>query len=258
MMPHQTPEIRIADDVGGASRAAAEEFVALARDAIDARGRFTVALAGGSTPRHLYRLLADDAQLRSRIAWPKIEVFWGDERHVSPDHDDSNYRMAQHALLANVPVPVSSIHRIHAENPSAAAAADEYEEELRTTFGGDGSIPRFDLILLGIGSDGHTASLFPGTAALAERTRLVVANWVEKLHAHRITMTLPVLNAAACVVFLVSGPDKASVVRAMLGDPPPEPPYPAQLVQPRDGRLIWMFDRAAARDLVSPSHGEAS
>jgi 6-phosphogluconolactonase len=257
-MPHQMPEIRIADDVDGASRAAAEEFVALAREAIDARGRFTVALAGGSTPRHLYRLLADDPGLRSRIAWPKIDVFWGDERHVAPDHDDSNYRMAQNALLAHVPVPLSHIHRIHSENPSAAVAADEYAEELRTAFGGGGTVPRFDLILLGLGADGHTASLFPGTDALAEGTRLVVANWVEKFHTHRITMTLPLLNAAACVVFLVSGPDKASVVRAILGDPPPERPYPAQLVRPRDGRLIWMFDRAAARDLVSPTHGEAS
>ena len=252
-MARQTPEIRIADDADAVSRAAAEEFVAVARAVIDARGRFTIALAGGSTPRRLYRLLADDTQLRSAVEWSKIHVFWGDERHVPPDHDDSNYRMAHDALLANVPVPISHVHRIHAENPSAAAAADEYAVELQTTFGGDASVPRFDLILLGTGPDGHTASLFPGTMALAERTRLVVANWVEKVHAYRITMTLPVLNAAACIVFLVSGPDKADIVRAMFDDAAPEPLYPAQLVRPSDGRLIWMFDRAAARDLVSPS-----
>jgi 6-phosphogluconolactonase len=252
-MPHQPPEIRIAADADAACRAAAEEFVALARAAIDARGRFTVALAGGSTPRRLYRLLADDTRLRSAVEWSKIHVFWGDERHVPPDHDDSNYRMAHEALLANVPVPISQVHRIHAENPSAAAAADEYSRELQTTFGNGESVPRFDLILLGIGPDGHTASLFPGTTALAERTRFVVANWVEKFQTFRITMTLPVLNAAACIVFLVSGPDKAGVVPAVVDDAAAEPRYPAQLVRPSDGRLIWMFDRAAARDLGSPS-----
>jgi 6-phosphogluconolactonase len=251
-MPHQPPEIRIADDVDAASRAAAEEFVALARTSVDARGVFTVALAGGSTPRHLYRLLADDTDLRARIPWLKIHFFWGDERHVPPDHDDSNYRMAHDALLSKVPVPAAHVHRVRAENPDAGAAAAEYAEELRTTLDrGDEGLPRFDLMLLGIGSDGHTASLFPSTDALAEQTRLVVANWVEQLRAYRITMTLPVVNAAACIVFLVSGSDKAGVVRAVLDESGPQPPYPAQLVRPRDGRLIWMFDRAAAKYLVS-------
>ena len=244
------PEIRIVDTPDAVSRAAAEDFIALSRAAVDARGVFTVALAGGSTPRHFYQVLADDPALRVRVPWQDIEFFWGDERHVPPDHPDSNYRMARDAMLSKVPVPAARVHRVMAEHPNAARAAADYEAELRSALEVPaGQLPRFDLILLGMGPDGHTASLFPGTAALEERTRLVVENWVEKIHTYRITMTFPVLNAAACVAFLVCGEEKAGVLGSVLGENPNGTAFPAQLVRPAGGRLIWLLDRAAARYL---------
>jgi 6-phosphogluconolactonase len=185
------------------------------------------------------------------VPWDKIYFFWGDERHVPPDHPDSNFRMANEALLSKVPVPAANIFRIPAENPDASAAAQAYEETLRKFFGlGAGEFPRFDLILLGIGPEGHTASLFPETAALQEKSRLVVANWVEKLKANRITMTLPVFNAAREVAFLVSGTDKAPIVHEALEGKNPEK-YPCRMVEPNDGKLIWFVDRAAASELAS-------
>ena len=244
------PDIRIAATVDELSRAAAAEFVEVVTAAVAARDIAAVALAGGSTPRHVYRLLAEDPPLSSRVPWRKIQFFWGDERHVPPDNDQSNYRMASEELLAKVPVRSECVHRVRAENADAAAAALEYEHEVRTTLATKTrEIPRFDLILLGMGPDGHTASLFPGTDALAERVRLVVANWVATFQAHRITMTLPLLNAAASVVFLVAGADKAEIVREVLRGGASTSGYPAQLVRPRDGRLTWLLDRAAAQHL---------
>ena len=224
-------------------RGAAEEFVKLGRAAIAERGRFTVALSGGSTPRSFYSLLAKDY---ADFSWSRTFLFFGDERHVPPDHPDSNYRMVNEALLTKVPIPAGNVYRVLAETPDAAAAAADYEKQLRTFFKlPPGEFPRFDLILLGLGTDGHTASLFPDSEGLKEHSRLVIANWVEKFKTYRITFTFPVLNHATDVIFLVSGADKAEMVRQIL-EGKNTPPFPAQQVAPL-GRLVWMLDEAAAR-----------
>ncbi len=244
-------EILVSADPGELTRRAAEEFVGQAAKAIESNARCTVALSGGSTPEGLYALLASETDtFRGRVRWDRMHFFWGDERHVPPDHPDSNYRMVYDALLSQVPVPADHVHRIRAENPDAEKAAEEYERALCESFGLDeGEWPRFDLVLLGMGPDGHTASLFPGTAVLDERKRLVAASWVEKLNTTRITLTPPVLNNAACVVFLISGQEKAETLRAVLtGDFQPVR-LPAQLIRPGHGRLLWLVDRAAARFL---------
>lgn len=228
--------------------AAAEEVVRTANDAVKQRGRFTIALAGGSTPKSLYNLLATNA--RVDLPWDRMFFFFGDERHVPPTDPDSNYRMADESMLSKIPVAAANVFRIPAENPDAEAVAEAYEVTLKKFFAlQPGQLPRFDLILLGMGPDGHTASLFPGTAALQEKRRLVVANWVEKLKTHRITLTLPVLNAAHCVTFLVSGTDKATVLRTVLEEDAPADQYPSKLVRLNDGNLIWLIDRAAASQL---------
>ncbi|HET7854754.1 MAG TPA: 6-phosphogluconolactonase [Candidatus Methylomirabilis sp.] len=241
-------EIHISADPGELTRTAAEEFVRQAAKAIESNGRFTVALSGGSTPKGLYTLLASKAYpFRERVPWGNIHFFWGDERHVPPDHPESNYRMVHDGLLSQVPVPTDHVHRIPAENPDAGKAAEEYEHALCEFFGLEkGEWPRFDLVLLGMGPDGHIASLFPGTAVLDERKHLVAASWVEKLNTTRITLTPPVLNNAACVVFLISGEEKAETLRTVLtGDFQPVQ-LPAQLIRPGHGRLLWLVDRAAA------------
>lgn len=229
-------------------QAAAEEVIRSATDAVAKRGRFTIALSGGSTPRNLYTLIAANAS--TTLPWSQMFFFWGDERHVPPDSPDSNYRMAKESLLSKVPIPPANIFPVPAENPDAAQVAEVYEQTLRKFFAvAPGEFPRFDLILLGMGPDGHTASLFPETAALQEKSRLVVANWVEKLGGSRITFTLPLLNSARCVTFLVSGTDKAAALHEVLEGNAPAEKYPSRLVQPSDGKLIWFVDRAAASEL---------
>jgi 6-phosphogluconolactonase len=229
-------------------QAAAEEVIRNATDAVAQRGRFTIALSGGSTPKNLYTLIAANAS--TTLPWNQMFFFWGDERHVPPDSPDSNYRMAQEALLSKVPIPPANIFPVPAENPDASQAAEDYEQTLQKFFAvAPGEFPRFDLILLGMGPDGHTASLFPETAALQEKSRLVVANWVEKLGGSRITFTLPLLNAARCIAFLVSGTDKAAALHEVLEGNAPAEKYPSRLVQPREGKLIWFVDRAAASGL---------
>ncbi len=241
-------EIRVLTTPQDLFAAAAEEIVRLANEAVAERGRFTIALSGGSTPKSLYTLLATNA--RTMLPWERMFFFWGDERHVPPTDPDSNYRMANEALLSKVSVPPANVFRVPAENPEAATVAKEYESTLKRFFQTEaGQFPRFDLILLGMGPDGHTASLFPGTAGLAERSRWVIANWVEKLKTHRLSFTLPVLNAARCVAFLVSGTDKAQVLKSVLQENVAGEQYPAKLVQPVDGRLVWFLDRAAASAL---------
>jgi 6-phosphogluconolactonase len=226
-------------------QAAAEEVIRSATDAVAQRGRFTIALSGGSTPRNLYTLIAANAS--ATLPWDQMFFFWGDERHVPQDSPDSNYRMAQEALLSKVPVPPANIFPVPAENPEAA---EIYEQTLRKFFAvAPGEFPRFDLILLGMGPDGHTASLFPETPALQEKSRLVVANWVEKLGSSRITFTLPLLNAARRVAFLVSGTDKAAALHEVLEGSAPAEKYPSRLVQPSEGKVIWFVDRAAASEL---------
>ena len=248
-MTSPVPDVRIEADTNGVFRAAAAEFRKAGADAVAARGVFRVALSGGSTPRGLYSLLASDHALRSAIAWDQTEFFWSDERHVPPDHPESNYRMAQDSLLSRVPVRGDRVHRVRAEQPDAAVAAIAYEVEIRRTFDCYGAVPRFDLILLGLGTDGHTASLFPGSPALDEGSRLVTANHVAALGADRITMTYPLLNAARLVLFVVAGAEKAAAVRAVRQPDPDAPALPAGLVQPEDGQLIWVLDRAAAGGL---------
>jgi 6-phosphogluconolactonase len=230
--------------------AAAEEVMRSAKEAVEQRGRFTIALSGGSTPKSLYNLLATNA--RTTLPWDRMFFFFGDERHVPPTDPESNYRMADEAMLSKIPVAASNVFRFPAENPDAAAAADAYEKTLRKFFAVEsGQFPRFDLILLGMGPDGHTASLFPGTAGLQEKSKLVIANWVEKLKTSRLTLTLPVINAANCVAFLVSGTDKAPALKAVLEGDAPGEQYPSKLVRPTNGKLLWLIDRAAASGLTS-------
>jgi 6-phosphogluconolactonase len=239
--------IEVAESTEGLNHAVAEQFVRLTTDAVTARGRCTVALSGGSSPKGVYQLLAAPA-FRGRVRWNHIHFFWGDERHVPPDHPDSNYRMAVEAMLSKVPVPPANVHRMRGEIFEADRAAHEYEDMIRSRVEGE-PIPQFDLIHLGIGTDGHIASLFPESTALEERQRFCVANWVAKFNTFRITLTLPVLNAARAVVFIAAGPEKSAIVQRVLSDSAEPAPLPAQLVRPADGELWWMLDRAAAGEL---------
>lgn len=233
-------DVQVYSDADSLARAAAEYFVTLAAEAITARGRFIVALSGGSTPRAIYSLLAS-TEFAPRVDWARVQVFWGDERCVPPDHPESNYALARETLLDHVPLPAGNVHRIRAALPPPQAAA-LYQRELEAVLGTEG---RFDLILLGMGADGHTASLFPGTLALAEKTRWVVENYVASLDSWRVTLTRPVLNAARQVTFLVSGAAKAeTLAHVRAGER-----LPAALVHPSLGRLTWMVDTAAAGQL---------
>jgi 6-phosphogluconolactonase len=233
-------QVKIVPDSDALAHGAAQEFHRLSEAAVQERGRFSVALSGGNTPRAVYTLLASE---HKELPWDRIHIFFGDERHVPPDHPDSNFRMASESLLSKVPIPEKNIHRIRAEL-DADAAAEEYERELREFFHlTDPDWPRFDLIFLGIGDDGHTASLFPGSQALAETSRRVTANWVEKFKTFRITLTFPALNHAAEVAFLVSGAGKAQILNQVLR--PGARKFPAQYVQPENGRLLWLVDQDA-------------
>ena len=219
--------------------AAARGFVEKAEDAIRERGRFTVALAGGSTPKAAYELLARD--YAGEVDWANAHVFFGDERTVPPDHEDSNYRMAKESLLDHI--SAGSVHRMRGELPPEQAAS-AYEKELKAFFE-DEDPPRLDLIMLGIGGDGHTASLFPNTPALDVTDRWSVENPVEKLDTVRLTLTVPVLNAARAVNFLVAGEDKAEALHEILEGNAEPHDYPAKLVQPSSA-VLWRVDRAAA------------
>jgi 6-phosphogluconolactonase len=225
------------------ARAAAHHFVQQCERAVAQSNGFAVALSGGTTPKLLYELLADPHEpYRDRIAWKKCFFFFTDERHVPPDHPESNYRMAWEALFSRV--PKTQIIRMSGEKP-AEEAAQEYEDGLWEMYGPE--MPDLDLVLLGLGEDGHTASLFPGSRALQETERLVVAPWVEKLNAYRITMTLPVLNNGHSVVFLVTGASKAEIVGEIINADKKTDFYPAQAVCPTNGEVSWFVDEAAAR-----------
>ena len=232
-------------DPDSVARAAAQDFARRAADAVAERGRFMVALSGGRTPRRLYALLANEPY-RKAVPWDRTHLFWGDERYVPPDDPQSNYRMVREALLSRIVIPEANVHRVLAELPDAAEAAGRYEIELRESFGTPfGQTPRFDLVYLGLGPEGHTASLFPGTTALKIRDRLVVATWVDKLETFRITMTYPLFAEARAVVFLVEGGEKADIL-SLVRNPETASEYPAGQVEPRDGELLWFADRAAA------------
>ncbi len=233
--------------------AAADRFVAAAAAAIDATETFSVALSGGSTPRALFALLASETYA-PRVEWSRVHFFWGDERCVPPDDEASNYRMARETLLDHVPVRAANVHRIRGED-APPAAAEQYERDLREAFATPTGAPRtgagsrFDLVLLGLGANGHTASLFPHLQAVREQTRWVMAENVEILQMWRITLTPAILNAAAEILFLVSGRDKAPVLRRVLYGARDMDELPAQVIAPEDGRLHWMVDAAAASDL---------
>ena len=220
-------------------------FVRLAREAASAQGRFNVALSGGSTPRGVFKLLTED-EVRERIPWSHVHIFWGDERCVASTHPESNYRMAEETLLTRVPIPSENVHRIPAERAPEQAASD-YEQTLREALAlSKDELPRFDLVFLGMGPDGHTASLFPETAGLKETKRLVISHYVEKLKVSRITLAPFVLNNAAYVVFLVCGADKASTLKDVLQGPHQPDLLPAQLIRPVNGTLLWLVDQDAA------------
>ncbi|MFQ5487118.1 MAG: 6-phosphogluconolactonase [Gammaproteobacteria bacterium] len=242
------PPIHICPNPAAIAEAVARCWAALSATAIAERGLFHVALAGGSTPRLLYQTLASPAW-RDDIDWSRIHVFFGDERSVPPDHPDSNFRMARESLLDHVPIPTDQIHRMKGEQhpleTAAAAYADCLEMLLPRSKQG---APCFDLILLGLGTDGHIASLFPGTAILHERERWVAPVYVDKLHTWRLSLTFPVLNQARHVLLLVAGDTKRPIVKAVLAGEGGEPRYPVQMIQPQ-GELAWYLDEAAAPDL---------
>jgi 6-phosphogluconolactonase len=244
-------EIIVVDDAAALSVKAAEIWAGCMREALSRKAQFSVALSGGSTPKDLFSLLVEDESFKNSISWDNIHFFWGDERHVPPQDKQSNFRMANEIMLARAHVPAQNIHRMRTEQSEPARVAQDYETELLKFFKlTAGQLPVFDFILLGLGPDGHTASLFPGTRALFEENHLVVANWVETLQAHRITLTAPVLNNADTIVFLVSGREKAEMLQQIVEGGFHPDRLPAQLIRPTHGKLIWLVDQAAASKLT--------
>ncbi len=243
-MRAETARIEVYEDIDLLARATADRVIAIAADAIMLNGRFSIGLSGGSTPRPLYELLARDDYAR-RVDWARTHVFWGDERCVPPEDPESNFGLAQQTLLAHVPIPEENVHRMRGELPPVEAAA-EYEDLLRDFFGDlPGALPRFDLLLQGLGSNAHTASLFPHTPVLDEDARWVAAPFIPQLGAWRITLTPRAINAAEHVIFMVAGASKAEALHAVLHGPYHPHEYPAQLIDPV-GELTWMVDAAAA------------
>ncbi|MGB6546633.1 MAG: 6-phosphogluconolactonase [Candidatus Acidiferrales bacterium] len=239
------PGVKVCRDADAVTRAAARQFVDWAWQAIARDGKFSVALSGGHTPLGLYAHLAT-AEFRAQVDWPRVHLFWGDERAVPPDHPESNYGAVRRELLLKVPIPPKNVHRMEAESANIGRAAHEYEEVLRQNLPlDDRGFPRFHLILLGMGSEGHTASLFPGSRTLRHTSRWVSTPLVAKLGARRMTLTLPVLDAAERVLFLITGSAKAALLKQVI-DGTTEPPVPAQLVQPRNGERYFLLDEAAA------------
>lgn len=236
--------VRVLDDGPALVRAVADAFIERASEAVSTRARFDVALAGGSTPAELYRTLA---RADPAPPWDRTQLWFGDERWVPSAHPDSNYRMAHETLLGPAGLSDARVHRVETELEPEVAAS-RYEDEMRAAF--PAGMPRFDLVLLGIGEDGHTASLFPDTAALDERVRLVAANWVPKLSAHRITLTFPVLKAARTIWVLAVGERKAAIVREVLDGPVDPHRLPVQAARPANGEVVWWLDAAAASALV--------
>ncbi|MBS1791014.1 MAG: 6-phosphogluconolactonase [Acidobacteria bacterium] len=256
MIPEETisgfPNTEIFSGPQELAWAAALRFAGLAEQSVSEGGKFTVALSGGSTPKAMLALLAQKPFADS-LPWNSIYFFWGDERCVPPDHADSNSRMANDALLSKVGVPPQNIFRIPAENQDHQQAANAYSETIKQFFNSE--TPQFDLVFLGMGADGHTASLFPGTAALHIVDRIAVANFVEKLNTWRITLTAQTINQARNVIFLVAGEDKAEALKEVLEGKHQPDTYPSQLIHPNRGSLLWMLDEAAA-GLLTDTEGE--
>jgi len=239
-------EIRILADGAAIARRAALEFIQAAAVVAREKGAFSVSLAGGSTPKALYSLLVTDPAFRSQVPWDKIQLFFGDERHVGPGHPDSNFRMATETMISRVPLTKDQVVRIKGEYQDTEETAREYEQALQSYFRlKAGEYPRFDLLLAGMGNEGHTLSLFPGTKALHADTRIVVRNWVGKLYTERITLTAPAASNAARIIFMVTGADKALALKGVLEGPYEPEQLPAQLLQPKNGKLLWLVDAAA-------------
>jgi 6-phosphogluconolactonase len=246
MSPNQNREIHIFPDSAAIARRASEIFIESAKSAVADHGHFNVALAGGSTPKALNILLAAEP-LRSQVPWDKLRIFFGDERHAAPTDPESNFHMATETLLSKLSLKSEQVHRIMGEYPDTEKAAREYEQLLRSQFNlAAGQLPRFDLMFLGMGNEGHTLSLFPGTKALHDHGRLVMHNWIGKLYTERVTCTAPVANNSALVVFMVGGADKAPALKAVLEGPHEPEQLPSQLINPGHGKLLWLLDTAAA------------
>jgi 6-phosphogluconolactonase len=239
------PDVHICADGDRLGRDVAGAIVERLNEPLTPGVRRSLCLAGGQTPRALYQVLA--TEYRDTIPWPQLDLYWGDERYVPPDDAQSNYRLVRESLLDHVPIPKENVHPMPTDLPDPDDAAAAYEQALRERF--SPPWPRFELVLLGMGSDGHTASLFPGSPALAERTRWVVTSRASVDPRVRLTLTLPVLNRAALVFFLVAGAEKADILRRVLAGPPESAPYPAAAVRPEDGRVVWWVDQQAARSL---------
>jgi 6-phosphogluconolactonase len=239
--------IAIYPDLDTISQQAAAYITRIAREAIVTRGRFTLALSGGNTPKKLYSLLATEPY-SSQIDWQLVDIFWSDERCVRPDDPESNYHMAQEVLLSRISIPVAQVHRMPADRDDRDAASLDYTRDMQRVFGTNG-IPDFDLIQLGMGSEGHTASLFPHQPSLHETQRLVMPVSVPKPPPDRLTFTPPILNAARNVLFLVTGADKVDALHAVIEGPPNPDEYPAQIVRPPNGEVTWMVDSAIAQKI---------
>ncbi len=240
-----TDQLCVLHDSEAVSIRAASLVIGRSKIAQDSKGRFTLAVSGGSTPLRLFELLG--TSFRKDIDWERVEIFWADERCVPPDHKDSNYKGAHDSLLSRVDIPPENVHRIKGEMPPEEGAG-EYGEELLRCFGNSG-LPAFDLVILGVGQDGHTASLFPDAASLSEEKRFAIPVYVEKLQSWRITLTLPVLNNAAAILFLVTGRKKAGILREIFENREKNPEYPVSLIQPVHGEAIWLVDREASSQL---------
>ncbi len=237
---------RVSPDLEALSHAALDEIIVNLRDAINLRGRFAIALSGGHTPEKMYALWAQNQKYRTATPWDRVHMFWGDERFVSPSDPLSNYRMTREALLSHVPIPAANVHPVETNLPTPQAAASAYDAELRKFFP-DG-VPAFDVTLLGIGPEGHTASLFPGSLALDEKKKWVEAVTVHATPPDRLTFTLPVLNQSRNTYFLAAGEGKKAILDALRAEPDPSTSrYPAARIQPRDGRVVWFLDAPASR-----------
>jgi len=258
LLPREAlPGVFVCSNADELAHTAARRFVEWAWQSIARDGQFHVAMSGGSTPKAMFRVLASP-EFRGQIDWPRVQVFWGDERAVPPDDPESNYGMARRELLVRVPIPGSNVHRMEAEDPNMGRAAHQYEKLLRKYLPlDDRGFPVFHLIFLGMGTEGHTASLFPGSRLLKETTHWVSTPNVAKLGKRRMTLTLPVLDAGQRVVFLVAGAEKAAILReVVLGRP--KQLLPAQMVQPRNGERIFLVDEAAASLLGADPPPEAA
>lgn len=241
-------EVLILSDIEELSRQAAAKFIEIGQKSIEEKGVFTVALSGGSTPKSLFKWLTNN-EFNNLIEWENVRFFWGDERHVPPNNDESNFKMANENLLAPLNIETENVFRWITEL-KAEVAADEYETNLREFFKLEkDDLPRFDLILLGMGDDGHTASLFPNTKAIYETEKLAVANFVEKFDKFRLTLTPKVFNNAANVMFLIAGKDKAAALREVLEGKREVEKYPSQLINPTDGKLTFLIDMQAGQNL---------